>query len=164
MTRTAPVASQRPVAEPRFAMRIRNIGFAQTKGTGPMPPVKSVLPCSSRGVGRVSIIDGFVPGLHTNVPITCWTGPLVPVALPPFNTSPSTKNDATPVSRSTLALPEVTVQARVPAEIPATGLSTPGAVITPTMLFQRTVESPLFWANDVEANNRTNNSAKSLFI
>jgi hypothetical protein len=49
--------------------------------------------------------------------------------------------------------------------MPATGLSTPGAVITPTMLFQRTKVALSTQANaDVAQRARGSNTANALFI
>ena len=84
-----------------------------------------------------------VPGLQISAPVTALIGPGVPLELVPLMTNPSTSKVVAPVLRLTLACPFRTVQAVAPARMPATGLSTPGVVITPTILFQRTTESSL---------------------
>jgi hypothetical protein len=79
-------------------------------------------------------------------------GRAVPVVFPPTNTNPLTLNSTRPVLRSTRADPVRVVHGSVPLWIwlttllcvsvmTATGLSTPGAVITPTMSVQLTTES-----------------------
>src|SRR5262249_62145258 len=87
-------------------------------------------------------------GLQPRLPTTLLTGPVVSVAVPPFSTSPSTSKEPKPVVRSTRTLPPRVFQGRVPAEIPATGLSTLGAVMTPTTFCHRTTLSA---ANDEAA-------------
>jgi hypothetical protein len=78
-------------------------------------------------------------------------GPAVPLAFPPTNTRPRTLNSTAPVARLTLAAPSRVTQGRVPllislttflsaSVITATGLSTPGAVMTPAMFLQLTTE------------------------
>ncbi len=52
MTRTAPVAIQRPGAAGR---RTRNSGFAQGAGTLPRLPTNSALPCKLNGTAAVSM-------------------------------------------------------------------------------------------------------------
>src|SRR6185369_12079176 len=68
-----------------------------------------------------------------------------PVAVPPFMTRPSTSKEPSPVSRLILALPFLVVHGPAPLWIWLTGLSTPGAVITPSIPRQRTTVS--VWAN-----------------
>jgi hypothetical protein len=106
-----------------------------------------------------------VPALQTKVPVTAVTGPGVPLELLPFRTNPSTSKDVFPLERLTRACPLRTDQGPAPAWMPATGLSTAGAVITPTMLFQRTKVAFSTQANaDVAHKVRGSSTANTLFI
>src|SRR5262249_48360741 len=140
--RCAPVAIQRPAAPAGAAMRIRKSGLPQEAGMPEICPANRASPCTSSETGVVSRTDTVVvPALQISVPVIALTGPGVPLELLPLSTSPSTSKYALPLERLTLACPLRTDQGPAPARIPATGLSTPGAVITPTMLFQRTTRS-----------------------
>jgi hypothetical protein len=61
-----------------------------------------------------STVPAGLPGLHTNVPTTVVTEPGVPLAFPPFSTSPSTSKEPLPVARLILALPPRVVQGPAP--------------------------------------------------
>ena len=61
--------------------------------------------------------------------------------LPPLSVRPSSSKEAPPVDRFTLARPLRTVHGSAPAWMVPTGLSAHGAVTTPTMFRQRTIES-----------------------
>jgi hypothetical protein len=50
------------------------------------------------------------PALHTKVPITLATGPVVPLKFDPLKTNPSTSKEPLPVPSSILALPLLVVQ------------------------------------------------------
>jgi hypothetical protein len=76
----------------------------------------------------------------------------------------STSKKEAPVARFTLACPLPTDQGVAPARMPATGLSTPGMVMTPTMLFQRTIESSLSNANTADAHIKVSITANIFFI
>src|SRR5438477_1520042 len=114
------------------------------------------------GVSRMAA--AVVPPLQTKVPVTAVTGPGVPLELLPFRTSPSTSKNVSPFERFTLAWPLRTDQGPAPAWTPPTGLSTPGAVITPTMPFQRTTESSLSDASAEDAHIKVSTTANIFFI
>src|SRR6266403_1432990 len=90
----------------------------------------------------------------------------VPVALPPFNTSPSTSKETNPVARLTRALPPSVLQGVVPGLIPATA-SLLETVILPTIVCQLTTLEVLVWAEpkaisssaNAEASRETDNTA-----
>src|SRR5580692_1000486 len=106
-----------------------------------------------------------VSALQTRVPVTAVTGPGVPLELLPLRTKPSTSKNVFPLDRFTRACPLRTDHGPAPAWMPATGLSTPGAVITPTMLFQRTKVLLSTQANaDVAHKARGSSTANALFI
>src|ERR1700751_5557637 len=109
-------------------------------------------------------MTGDAPGLQTKVPTTAVTGRGVPLELLPFSTRPSTSKKAAPVLKLTRARPLGTDQGPAPARIPLTGLSTPGTVITPTILFQR-ADSPRSKAmTDPAQNSNESNAAATFFI
>src|SRR5713101_1121919 len=115
--------------------------------------------------GSVSrTVTVVVPALHTSVPATAVTGPGVPLELLPLRTSPSKSKNVAPLARFTCARPLRTDHGPAPAWIPPTGLSTPGAVITPAMFFQRTIESSLSNANTEDAHIKVSTTANSFFI
>src|SRR6266404_958516 len=94
----------------------------------------------------------------------------VPVAFPPFNTSPSTSKETLPVARLTRALPPNVLQGVVPGLIPPTA-SLLETVILPTMFCQRTRLLLLLlllpWANaevSRETDNTASNTAHAFFI
>src|SRR5260370_24109011 len=89
-------------------------------------------------------------------PSTWSTPPGVPVAFPPFNTSPLTSKETCPVERLTRALPLSVLQGVVPRLIPPTA-SLLETVILPTIVFHRTTVS-LSWANATTAPQSTTNS------
>lgn len=107
-----PVAIQRP-----DGTRIKNNGLAHAAGTRILNE-SSALPAGLSAAAGVSITVSTVPAgppaLHTKVPITLVTAPGVPLAFPPFMTSPSTSKDPLPVTRSILALPLRVVQGPAP--------------------------------------------------
>src|SRR6266436_4108149 len=77
----------------------------------------------------------------------------VPVAFPPFNTSPSTSKETCPVARLTLALPPTVLQGVVRGLIPPTA-SLLETVMLPTIVFQCTTASASWnWANAAVAEN-----------
>src|SRR5262247_1486999 len=97
-------------------------------------------------------------------PSTWSIGPGVPVALPPFNTSPSTSKETCPVARLTRALPPVVLQGVLPGLMPPTA-SLAETVILPTIVLHRTIESSLSQANVPEAYSaRGSNTANTFFI
>src|SRR5258705_4457840 len=95
----------------------------------------------------------------------------VPVAFPPFNTSPSTSKESCPVARLTRALPPVVLQGVVPGLIPPTA-SLLETVILPTMVCQRTrllllsllLSSPANAEASRETDNTASNTAHTFFI
>jgi hypothetical protein len=118
---------------------MRNMGFVQEVGTVANVPEKEALPCALRATDVVSTTVGELPlALQTSAPTTFVTGPVVPLALPPLRTSPSTLYVTAPVLRSTKAKPPAVVHGDFPLSIPPTIFDTDGAVITPLMLFQNT--------------------------
>src|SRR4030095_4351904 len=116
-------------------------------------PDKCASPWSLRATGGVSrTACAGVAELHTRHPVTAVIGPGVPLTGFPTITRPSTSKEAAPVARFTRARPSRADQGTVPLEMFPTGLLRPslasvvassGAVITPTILFQRTIV-PLF--------------------
>src|SRR5271165_1095709 len=115
--------------------------------------------------GVVSRMVADAPGLQTKVPLTAVTGPGVPVELPPLRTKPSTSKKVKPLERFTRAWPLRTDQGPAPAWMLPTGLSTPGAVMTPTMLFQRTSDPSLSRAKTEAAHRvRGSSTANTFFI
>src|SRR6266481_480045 len=84
----------------------------------------------------------------------------VPVAFPPFNTSPSTSKETLPVARLTRALPPTVLQGVVPGLIPPTA-SLLETVILPTMSCQRTLLLSLSSPANAEAGRETDNTASN---
>src|SRR5437763_787810 len=139
MKRWMPVPIQRPAAPAGAAIRTRKSGLAHDDGIPEIWPAKRAFPCTFSETALVSSTAcAAVPALQTSVPVTALTGPGVPLELLPLSTRPSTSKKVVPSSRLTRACPLCTDHGPAPARMPATGLSTAGAVITPTMLFQRT--------------------------
>jgi hypothetical protein len=107
-----PVAIQRPEGT-----RIRNNGLLHAAGTLILNE-SSASPTGLRAAAGVSMtastVPAGLPGLHTSVPITLVTPPGVPLAVPPFKTSPSTSKEPLPVTRLILALPLRVVQGPAP--------------------------------------------------
>src|SRR5262245_3740990 len=112
-------------------------------------PEKRASPTPSIGTSLVSSSAslGPPPALQTTVPVTAVTGPGVPLKVCPLITSPCTSKLVLPVARSTRARPARTDHGNVPLLTLPTGLlmfsaasvvRSSGAVITPTMLLQRT--------------------------
>src|ERR1700749_2734927 len=104
------------------------------------------------------------PELHTSVPLTAVIAPGVPLEFVPLRTSPSTSKDVYPFSRFTRARPLCTVQGPAPAWIVPTGLSTPGALMTPTILFQLTVGFSFSKPNAVAALRAIGSNATKIFF
>ena len=140
--------------------------MSQVAGMPEICPANCALPCTLSERGAVSRTVGDAePGLQTRVPVMEVTRPGVPLEVPPFNTRPSTVKKVLPVVRFTYTWPLWTDQGPAPEWMAPTWLSTPGAVITPTMLFHRTMESSRSNANAVATQNvSVNNTATTFFI
>src|SRR5262249_26611803 len=176
MERSVPVAIQNPRAPFGFwgfamvAMRTRKSGLAHTAGMPGIMPEKRAFPWPSIETSPVSSSASvWSPALQTSVPVTAFTGPVVPLKTCPMITSPCTSKSTAPVSRFTRAWPSRADHANVAGLTLPTGLKFSAvwvaglsvAVITPTMCFQCTSAAS---AGDAHSAASTKPTSATLFF